>query len=214
MSPERAVPDPKMPDPIGRQRRPYRLAATLDALVLGLLRQSNGPLTAYEIAQRAGERESPITPAQVYRVLDRLVEGNAVQRIELLSAYLPLQGARCGFMVCRCCRSVQPFPVSDLEKTVHRLCRVVGFRPSRSIFESWGVCAECDGKVGGENAPAVRVVPPMMTGGKGLLALMMAGGAMLDAAPVDAMDYRPAFAVVNDSATSRGSPASGRLAMS
>ena len=40
---------------------------------------------AYEIARRATARASRITPAQVYRVLDRLIEGSEVQRIELLS---------------------------------------------------------------------------------------------------------------------------------
>src|SRR5690606_37676629 len=130
------------------RRRPYRLAATLDALVMKLLKESSGPLTAYEIARCAGGRGSAITPAQVYRVLDRLTETGKVQRIELLAAYLPSQGTQRGFLVCRCGRSAEPISVSALRAPVERLCRAIGFRHSRMIFESWGLCAGCESLTG------------------------------------------------------------------
>lgn len=168
-----------------KHRRPYRSAATLDALIMRLLRQSSEPLTAHEIARRASEGKTPVASAQVYRVLDRLTEGNEVQRVELLSAYLPSLGEQHGFMVCRWCRSVRPFPAPNLRQTMRRLCRAASFLPSRMIFESWGVCAACESEA--EKAEFAsgkeRTMGRKM---KGLLTLMMAAGAMVAAMPADA----------------------------
>ena len=192
MRPETAVPDSDNRHPARKLRRAYRSATTLDALVMTLLRRSNRPLTAYEIARRATARASRITPAQVYRVLDRLIEGSEVQRIELLSAYLPSPGEQRGFVVCRSCHAVQPFPLSCMHTAVQRLCRAAGFQPSRTIVESWGLCAEC------ENAQTSRKERPMTIRMKGLLAFMMAAGAMMTVAPVDAAERQPG--VLYDSA--------------
>ena len=142
--PDRPERGPALPRPVGKLRRPYRSAATLDALVMRLLRQSKGPLTAYEIAQRANDLDSPISPAQAYRVLDRLMEADKVQRVELLSAYLPSTGKQHGFLVCRHCRSVRPFAIPFLQETIQRLCRTAVFRPARTIVESWGSCSDCE----------------------------------------------------------------------
>lgn len=143
MPPDRAEADSESSGPRQSLRRPYQSAARLDALVVTLLRQSNGPLTAYEITQRAGERRDRLSPTQVYRALDRLMAEKAVERIELLSAYLPCGGEERGFLICRRCRSVLPFPLSALQVTAGHLCRTVGFRPARIICESWGVCRDC-----------------------------------------------------------------------
>jgi Fur family zinc uptake transcriptional regulator len=113
---------------------------------MSLLRQSNRPLTAYEIARNGSERGTRITPAQVYRVLARLTTESKVQRIELLSAYLLPHGERRGFMICRYCRSAHAFPADTLYAAVQGLCRGVGFFPSRTIFEIWGNCVECGAK--------------------------------------------------------------------
>lgn len=127
-----------------KSRQPYRTAGVLDAMVTALLTESNQPLTAYDIARRSSEKGSRITPMQVYRVLGRLDAEGRIQRVELLSAWLPRRGNQQGFMICRSCRSAQTFPLGGLQAAIQRLCVVTGFLPSRQIFETWGLCAECN----------------------------------------------------------------------
>ncbi|WP_298674423.1 hypothetical protein [uncultured Sphingomonas sp.] len=126
--------------------RRYRAAAVLDAMVMALLTESNQPLTAHDIARRSSEKGSHIKPMQVYRVLDRLDADERIQRVELLSAWLPRHGTRQGFMVCQSCRSVQAFPIDALQVALQRLCRAAYLSPTRQIVETWGLCAECDGQ--------------------------------------------------------------------
>lgn len=175
-----------------RPPRPYRPAAILDAMVMTLLIESNQPLTAYDIARRSGEKGSRITPAQVYRVLDRLEADRRVQRVELLSAWLPWRDGRHGFMICRECRAVQTLPIGALQATVQRLCRTMGFSPSREVFETWGLCAECDSRRAAANrSDRTGKEHRMPNGMKGMLALMATAGAMLAIVPADAAERRP-----------------------
>lgn len=136
-----------------RKGRLHRRPESLDLLVMTLLKESNRPLGAYDIAERSHERGTPLSPAQVYRVLDRL--GDKVQRIELLAAWLVSQGERRGFLVCRCCRSVESFPVSAVQVSLDRLCRKARFNGSRAIVEALGLCADCAEPAG----PCAREYP-------------------------------------------------------
>ncbi|PKP99797.1 MAG: hypothetical protein CVT74_06640 [Alphaproteobacteria bacterium HGW-Alphaproteobacteria-13] len=170
MPPDRTGADSDGSASAQRSRRPYRAAAEFDALVIGLLRQSNAPLTAYEIARRARAHQCRISPTQVYRALHRLMAENAVERVELLAAYLPRHGEPRGFLVCRRCRSVMPFTLPALQAAARGLCRTTGFRPARILFESWGICRDC------------AQVPPPSIGGKALMLLIAAGAAIADGA--------------------------------
>lgn len=171
--------------------RPYRAASALDAMVMTLLTESNRPLTAYDIARRSSGKGSRITPMQVYRVLDRLDAGGKVQRIELLSAWLLRQGSPKGFLICRTCRLVQAFPIGKLQAAVQHLCRATGFSPSRHIFETWGLCAECDNQVPMARSVVAGKEQRMPIKMKSLLAAMMTAGTMIVSVPVDAAEQRP-----------------------
>lgn len=175
-----------------RKPRPYRSAAILDELIMGLLTESNQPLSAYDLARRSIEKGARITPAQIYRVLDRLAAGDMIQRIELLAAWMPKPDDRQGFMVCRACHSVEAIPIGVLQAAVQGLCRAVGFSQSRAIFESWGLCADCE-------IDTARANRPVMTGKehgmpvrvKGWMALMATAGTMMALAPADAAERLP-----------------------
>lgn len=122
------------------------MPGTLDALVMTLFEESNGPLTAYELVRRSRAHGSPLAPNQAYRVLHRLVSANRLQRIELLSAYVPLRGERLGFIICRSCCALQTFPISRLLSLACGLCENADFRLSSPVFEVSGLCADCAGK--------------------------------------------------------------------
>ena len=123
--------------------RPYRRAPLLDALVMAMLDESNHPLTAYEICHRSVAHRTPLTIAQTYRVLKRLVERGTVQRIELLSAYVATHGVAHGFAVCTRCGAITTFPVSDILPAIASLCRAAGFTPTQPAIEVAGTCADC-----------------------------------------------------------------------
>lgn len=175
-----------------RSRRPYRPAAVLDDLVISLLKKSNRPLTAYELADRSSEQGTVINPAQIYRVLERLIIAKRVQRIELLSAYMLRQGEVPGFMVCRCCRSVQSFPLGAMLQAAERICRSRTFRLSRTIVESWGICAECNAASEVPGRATIRKEQGMANIKSKLSVLMMAAGAMIMAdVPAEASERPP-----------------------
>jgi superoxide dismutase, Cu-Zn family len=173
------------------ERHTHRISAVLDDMVRTVLNESNQPLSAYDIARRSSDQGAPLLPVQVYRVLDRLTSRGEVQRIELLSAYLPTRGGPTGFMVCRCCRSVETFPVSAIEKAIHRLCRAAGFSASRSLFELSGTCAECARQSAAPARPSTKRKDRMMATKMKALVMAMSTGAMLATAPVDAADRQP-----------------------
>ena len=129
--------------PERQARRHHRPPALLDRLVASVLEQSNRPLSAYDIVRLGRDRQCPLLPAQVYRVLARLVRRGRVHRIELLSAYLLAAGDRQGYMVCRRCQAVESFAVSCLADQIDRLCADRGFSTTRAIMEVSGLCAEC-----------------------------------------------------------------------
>lgn len=131
-------------------RSSYVVQATKKACRTDFRRQ----LSAYDLARRSCERGSHITPAQIYRVLDRLEASGRIQRIELLSAWLPKQNGQQGFLVCRSCRSVQTFQIGSFQLAVQRICRAAGVSPSRGVFESWGLCADCNGHRAACDGPA------------------------------------------------------------
>lgn len=123
----------------GARRRPE----TLEWLVLDLLRRAGEPLTAHQLIACGKDDDFNLTPIQVYRVLGRLVARNAVQRIELLSAYLPIEGVPGGFVVCRCCFAVTLVPISTLAEAIAGLCQELQFSNERAVVEVMGLCSTC-----------------------------------------------------------------------
>lgn len=179
---------PQTVDP-GTGRRSYRMPALLDSVVMSLIERSNRALTAYEIARLSADGGSAVSAAQVYRVLDRLAARGAIQRIELLAAYMATHNEQSGFLVCRCCSAVVTFPVSTLTAAVDQLCRAVGFSPSHSLFEVIGLCSDCRRSRAAE-APKTGKARAIMRSMKTLIALMTTAGAFAFAMPADAEERR------------------------
>lgn len=162
----------------------------LDMLVMNLIEEGIRPLTVYDISRQSSDRGSPLTPTQVYRVLDRLLSRGVVQRIELLAAYLPVRGEQKGHLVCRCCRSIETFPISILAHAIDTMCQAVGFSRSRALIEVSGICTECAGCRSAQVASTKRKGGAMKIRRKSLLALLTTAGMMLAAGPADAAECR------------------------
>lgn len=124
-----------------------------DRAVLGALKASDQPLSAYDILDRV--RKSGIkAPMQVYRSLDRLSAIGFVHRIEALSAFVACRedqhGHKPGFVICRDCGMVKEFEDGRLDDIA---LNAAGdkFAIEAVSVEVLGHCGECR-----EGKPAVR----------------------------------------------------------
>ncbi|UUX48900.1 transcriptional repressor [Nisaea acidiphila] len=114
--------------------------------VLRILRQSNGPLTAYQILNLL--RKHGISgPTTVYRALDRLIESGQVHRIESLNAYVicsnPGHRSAAGFVICDRCGGVSEFFDAEVEARLRQLAEDLGFGIRAGNIEVRGKCGDC-----------------------------------------------------------------------
>ena len=124
-----------------------------DRAVLGALRASDQPLSAYDILDRV--RKSGIkAPMQVYRSLDRLSAFGVVHRIEALNAFVACSedqhGHKPGFVICRDCGMVREFEDRRLNDIAHHAAGDE-FAIEAVSVEVLGHCGDCR-----EPKPATR----------------------------------------------------------
>ena len=147
----------------------------LEDFVLQTLRAATRPLGAYEIAQRSEQKQVPLAPSQVYRILERLIAKASVRRVEMLSAYVLSDHHRCGIIVCRECQTVESFDAAPMAQAIVPLCSAHGFEPAMSVIEVSGLCHHC--------SDGARASSRQRGGGMAaLMALLAAAGASLAAA--------------------------------
>lgn len=115
----------------------------LDRQVVSILEKSNRPLGAYDIVRRGRDTQVQLQPAQVYRVLARLVRRGKLQRVELLSAYMIASPSHDGLLVCQRCHAVEGFALPGLDHEIARHCADRNFSMTRGILEIFGLCQEC-----------------------------------------------------------------------
>jgi Fur family zinc uptake transcriptional regulator len=116
-----------------------------DKAVLGALKTSDQPLSAYDILERV--RTSGIrAPMQVYRSLERLESLGMVHRIEALNAFVACSetahGHKPGFVICRDCGMVKEFEDGRLGDIVNHAAGK-GFAVEEISVEVLGHCGDC-----------------------------------------------------------------------
>jgi Fur family transcriptional regulator, zinc uptake regulator len=116
-----------------------------DKAVLGALKTSDQPLSAYDILDRV--RNSGIrAPMQVYRSLERLESLGMVHRIEALNAFVACSetahGHKPGFVICRDCGMVKEFEDGRLGDIVNHAAGK-GFAVEEISVEVLGHCGDC-----------------------------------------------------------------------
>jgi len=114
--------------------------------VLELLKNANGPLTAYELLDRL-RPEGVTAPPTVYRALDRLTESGLVHRLESLNAFVVCdQGKAHGpaaFAVCTRCKRVIEIKSSTVPGYVQGWAEATDFKVESIMIEALGECADC-----------------------------------------------------------------------
>jgi Fur family zinc uptake transcriptional regulator len=129
--------------------RPRDLTRNQD-LVLKTLNAADTPLSAYDILDRL-RSEGIRAPLQIYRALEKLVDGGLAHRLESLNAFVccanAQQHARTGgtaaFAICADCGHVDEFADEVVEERLKDWASMHGFAPTRTTIELRGLCKDC-----------------------------------------------------------------------
>mgnify|MGYP001216880941 CR=1 FL=1 len=126
--------------------------------VLKTLEKSGRAMTAYDILDDVRDKGMR-APVQVYRALERLMEGGLVHRIESMNAFIACAHGHEGdqdhghseavaFAICDDCGDVSEIPVPRAAKTIGAITGDSGFVTERTVVELRGHCAPCQGRQG------------------------------------------------------------------
>jgi Fur family transcriptional regulator, ferric uptake regulator len=116
--------------------------------IIDLLASQPCALSALEIEDhlRAGKRT--VARASIYRVLDLLQERGLVSRLDLGDATARYEvvdpgGGHHHHLLCESCGSLVPFDDGDLERSIDRVSRRLGFRAHDHEVVLRGACVAC-----------------------------------------------------------------------
>lgn len=118
------------------------------SLVMGALKQSKGPLSAYTILDQLRDNGFR-APLQVYRALDKLVEIGLVHRLESLNAFVACSHRGCdgdeiiAFMICENCEQVNEITDNSLSRQLKQLAGEASFALKKTTIELRGLCRAC-----------------------------------------------------------------------
>jgi len=120
-------------------------------LVLDVLTQSEGPLSAYTILDKLRDHGFR-APLQVYRALEKLLEFGLVHRLESLNSFVACahrehtccSHGTVAFAICESCGHVSEFHDHVIDDQLNQWTRGKGFKPSKTTIEIRGLCAACN----------------------------------------------------------------------
>lgn len=125
----------------------HRKGAARNAMI-GLLADQRCALSALEIEDllRSGDRR--VARASIYRILELLIACGLITRIELGDGTTRFElvdpgGAHHHHLLCDSCGALVPFHDSDLERSIDRLSRRLGFRTHDHEVVLRGECGTC-----------------------------------------------------------------------
>lgn len=117
-------------------------------VVLEALRESAGPMSAYQILDVESVREKGLkAPLTIYRALDKLVEAGLVHRIETLNAFVSCDQEHHteppAFMICEECKRIIEVGTRSIQRTVLKQAEEQGFQVNQMHVEVSGRCRKC-----------------------------------------------------------------------
>lgn len=115
--------------------------------VLGLLYDSNKPLSAYEILDKMRSNTSNPAPPVVYRALNFLLKQGLIHKLESLHAFMacshPEHPHSSQFLICDDCGEVCEIENREITQSLQSAERVAGFKTKRPVVEFLGTCSQC-----------------------------------------------------------------------
>ena len=116
--------------------------------VLDKLNQARGPMSAYAILDELRE-DGFRAPPQVYRALEKLMQGGLVHRLESLNAFVACSHGAChstglvAFAICDHCGLVSEFSDEAVTKSLTNWITKNQFSNTKTTIEIRGDCAQC-----------------------------------------------------------------------
>lgn len=116
-------------------------------LILSLLEEEGGPLTAGEIYARAVRRQPNLAKSTVYRNLEAMQARGEVVRGRLENGE-SFYGAAHGhghrhYMICKGCNRMLDLPACPLASMEREIEETAGFAVTEHVVQIYGYCAEC-----------------------------------------------------------------------
>lgn len=115
----------------------------MEAAVIAALKDTERPMTAYAIQDRAASQGLQLYPTQIYRTMRRLTAGGRVTRIESINAFVLTSGPADAIAICNECGRAAPVAASAAASALMGLIADSGFEVSHLVVEAHGRCAEC-----------------------------------------------------------------------
>jgi Fur family zinc uptake transcriptional regulator len=118
----------------------------LRRLVLSLILQADGPLTAYQLLEKLQHVRKGAVPPTVYRALDFLIENHLIHKLERLNAFIPCSESHdheVQFLICGKCGTVAEIEDPAVSRALAKAAEKAGFQPSNALVELDGTCASC-----------------------------------------------------------------------
>ena len=118
------------------------------SLVMGALKNADGPLSAYTILDRLRD-DGFRAPLQVYRALEKLIDLGMVHKLESLNSFVACSHSDCSshavvvFGICENCETVSEFDQNELVTELHAMAKTQAFIMKRSVVEMRGLCRNC-----------------------------------------------------------------------
>ena len=116
------------------------------ALILDLLREVRGHITAGAVVERVREQDAAINPSTVYRTLTALRDAGLISETDLGAgerSYAWRQAERHHHLVCRRCGREFELDHAYLQPLEEALARDLGFTATLDHFAIWGFCTAC-----------------------------------------------------------------------
>lgn len=116
--------------------------------VIELLAEQPCALSAIEIEDHLRASNRQVARASIYRILELLQEQGLAARVEIGDAAARYEivdpgGVHHHHLVCDSCGTLVPFDDSDLERSIDRLSRRLGFRTDDHEVILRGACTAC-----------------------------------------------------------------------
>lgn len=124
--------------------RQRRSPAEIEAIIQAIIHAAGAPIGAYDIAKIATQQNCNMSPAQVYRGLNRLTEMGCVERIASWNAFVANDGARRVHLLCENCKNHHWAEKHSVHAQLQTLCDQAGFKPISQHVELNGRCASCE----------------------------------------------------------------------
>lgn len=118
-------------------------------LILDSLSAEKEPISAYALLDKL-RSQGFRAPAQVYRVLERLISQGLVHKLESLNAFVacahphaPHKHGLIAFAICDTCGQASEFADAAIEKRLRGWADGHAFKAGMSLLEMHGTCEQC-----------------------------------------------------------------------